>query len=190
MHCKGNLKEYEVVGTKMSSFEENKESDQAGSNLPLYRLRVFASDEVKAISLFSKSARLVLKLKRSNLKVVSVNIIPESNVERKVRNYGIFAVVRQLKSGRVHKICKEVRALYKKDAVRKFIDSTCGQYSIDANQVNICKIEEVTDPSKLKNLNIINLSKSTVAFPKASKTKTIADRKFKGFMPFKPSTRR
>merc|ERR1719393_169474 len=130
------------------------------------------------------------KVKKIDVQVVSLEEKIEKNPECQARNYGILAIVRQLKSSRVHKMYTEVREISRCAAVEKLIDSVCGQYSIDRNQVNICQVEEITDESKLKKTATLNFTDKKCAFPKAAKTSTLQDRRFKGVMSFRPIQRR
>ena len=123
------LKEYEIMGTRKISPAEADRSN------PLYRFKIFASDEVKAVSGFKNTVRQLLKIKKSDAQIVCVKQIVEQNPECEARNYGIYAIIRQIKSGRVHKSYKEIREVSKINAVRQFYDTTCGQYNVDNNQV-------------------------------------------------------
>merc|ERR1712122_191965 len=184
MHSKGNLKEYEIMGTRKISPAEADRSN------PLYRFKIFASDEVKAVSGFKNTVRQLLKIKKSDAQIVCVKQIVEQNPECEARNYGIYAIIRQIKSGRVHKSYKEIREVSKINAVRQFCDTTCGQYNVDNNQIHIVKVDHITDSSKLQKPSTILFENGSLSFPKVGKTSTLQDKRFKGLMPFKPVIRR
>merc|ERR1711928_173088 len=108
-----------------------------------------------------------LKLKKANAEIISVRQVTDKNPELKAKNYGVFAIIRQLKSSRVHKMYSEIREVSRCSAIEKFIDTICGQYSLDRNQINICKIEEITDTANLKKNCTSFFSTKTCSFPKA-----------------------
>ncbi|MEN2498868.1 MAG: 60S ribosomal protein L20B [Marteilia pararefringens] len=157
------------------------------SNLPVYRLKVFAPNEVQAKSSFCKSVRQVLTMKKANIRVMRVKRLEEDNCEFVARTYGIFAIIRQIQSGRIHKVFKEVRAESRCIAVRKFYDSQCGQFNIDCNQIHICKVEEITDAKKIISKPVASLANSNLEFPKPRKLYSLSDRKYKGLLAFKAS---
>ena len=81
MKAKGELKEYEVIGRKWPT-----EKDQ---ETPLYKMRIFAPDDVVAKSRFWYFLRQLKKFKKATGEIVSVKRITEKT-PTKIKNFGIW----------------------------------------------------------------------------------------------------
>jgi len=81
MKAKGTLKEYRVIGRKMPT-----ESEPV---TPLYRMRIFATDQIVAKSRFWYFLRQLRKFKKTTGEIVSVEEIREKK-PLKIKNFGVW----------------------------------------------------------------------------------------------------
>ena len=81
MKAKGTLKEYRVIGRKMPT-----ESEPV---TPLYRMRIFATDQIVAKSRFWYFLRQLRKFKKTTGEIVSVEEIREKK-PLVIKNFGIW----------------------------------------------------------------------------------------------------
>ncbi|KAL7003968.1 60S ribosomal protein L20B [Cystobasidiomycetes sp. EMM_F5] len=101
------MKEYQVIGRKLPS-----EKDDSPK---LYRMRVFAPNEVVAKSRFWYYLRKLRKVKKAAGELVAINEISERK-PLKVKNFGIW--LRYDSRSGTHNMYKEFRELSRADAVK------------------------------------------------------------------------
>ena len=76
------LRQYRIIGKKLSSTKD--------PNPPLYKMTIFAPDEVVAKSRFWYFTRRLKKIKKSAGEIVDIREIQENKPYAKVKNYGIW----------------------------------------------------------------------------------------------------
>ena len=108
-------------------------------NPQIYRMRVFAGDEVLARSKFFYHMKALRRVKRANGEVLSVNEIFERKTNS-VKNYGI--VMRYKSRTGVHNMYKEYRDITLNGAVSQMYMEMAGRHK--AVQKNIQIIKTVT----------------------------------------------
>jgi large subunit ribosomal protein L18Ae len=101
------LKEYQVVGRRLPTDKE--------PNPQLFRMRLFASNDVVAKSRFWYFLKMVNKVKKASGEIVSVNEIHEKKPNL-VKNFGIW--LRYNSRSGTHNMYKEYRELTRTEAVK------------------------------------------------------------------------
>ena len=81
MKASGKLREFRVIGRKLPTKDE--------PETPLYRMRIFAPDQVVAKSRFWYFLRQLRKFKKTTGEIVSVEEIKEKK-PLKIKNFGIW----------------------------------------------------------------------------------------------------
>merc|ERR1712142_1353899 len=81
MKARGQLKEFKIVGRGLPSSKNQ--------NPPLYRMRIFAPDEVTAKSRFWYFAKKLRKIKKTKGEVVCCQLVYERK-PLKIKNFGIW----------------------------------------------------------------------------------------------------
>jgi large subunit ribosomal protein L18Ae len=102
----GRLKEYQVIGRHLPS--------EANPAPKLYRMRIFAPNDVIAKSRFWYFLAKLRKVKKANGEVVSLNEIHEKRPE-KVKNFGVW--LRYDSRSGTHNMYKEYREISRTDAI-------------------------------------------------------------------------
>ncbi|KAI8049024.1 ribosomal protein L18a/LX [Syncephalis plumigaleata] len=111
----GRLHEYQVIGRHLPT--------EAQPHPRLFRMRLFAPNEVVAQSRFWYFLKRFNKVKRATGEIVSINEIFEKRPGR-VKNFGIW--LRYDSRSGTHNMYKEYRELNRCDAV----ESCCKYYSL------------------------------------------------------------
>lgn len=101
------LHEYQVIGRKLPTGTE--------PTPQLYKMRIFAANEVVAKSRFWYFLSLLKKVKRSAGEIVSFNEIVEKK-SLKIKNFGIW--LRYDSRSGTHNMYKEFRAMTRSEAVQ------------------------------------------------------------------------
>ncbi|RKO96405.1 hypothetical protein CXG81DRAFT_23729 [Caulochytrium protostelioides] len=128
------LKEFQVIGRKRP--EEGQPAPK------LYRMRLFAPNDVVAKSRFWYFLRKVEKAKKSSGEIVSVNQIYEKHPDS-VKNFGIW--LRYDSRSGTHNMYKEYRELSRVAAVAKCYQDMSGRHRAKFSNIHIIKVAEVKD---------------------------------------------
>ena len=123
------LKEYQVVGRHLPS--------DAQPTPKLYRMRIFAPNEVVAKSRFWYFLRKLKKVKKANGEIVGVNVIHERRPLR-VKNFGIW--IRYDSRSGTHNMYKEFRELTRADAVRSLYQDMAARHRARFRSIHVCPI--------------------------------------------------
>ncbi|KAJ3324449.1 60S ribosomal protein L20 [Boothiomyces sp. JEL0866] len=129
----GRLNEYQVVGRK---FPTDKEPTPK-----LFRMRLFAPNEVVAKSRFWYFLKQNSKVKKASGEVVSVNQIFEKKPNT-VKNFGIW--IRYNSRSGTHNMYKEYRELSRSDAVTSCYQDMASKHRARFHSVQIIKVAEVS----------------------------------------------
>lgn len=78
----GQLRHYKIIGRRMPSEKE--------PHPKLYKMTIFAPDQVVAKSRFWYFVKKLKKIKKSTGEVVEVKEVQEKNPAQRVKNYGIW----------------------------------------------------------------------------------------------------
>jgi large subunit ribosomal protein L18Ae len=102
----GRLKEYQVIGRHLPT--------EAQPTPKLYRMRIFAINDVVAKSRFWYFLAKLRKVKKANGEIISVNQIHEKHPE-KVKNFGVW--IRYDSRSGTHNMYKEYREMSRTEAI-------------------------------------------------------------------------
>mmetsp|Transcript_24446 Transcript_24446/g.40189 ORF Transcript_24446/g.40189 Transcript_24446/m.40189 type:complete len:172 (-) Transcript_24446:83-598(-) len=128
------IKEYQVVGRKRPS--------ETQPEPPIYRMRIFARDEVKAKSRFWYFLSRFHKMKRTTGEILAVDLIPELDVTT-IKNYAIW--IRYDSRSGTHNLYKEFRDVSRVGAVAQMYDDMASRHRGRAESIQIIDIKTLTD---------------------------------------------
>lgn len=128
----------------------------------LYRMRVFAVDEVRARSKFWFFMKRQHKVRKIQGEIVSTSEIFEKDTNT-IRNYGIY--FRYLTRTDIVNMYKEFRSNTLCGAVSKLFNDLAGRHSAPAETVQIIRTAEVATDD-LKRNAVRQYANPTVKFPK------------------------
>ncbi|KAI8899065.1 ribosomal L18ae/LX protein domain-containing protein [Globomyces pollinis-pini] len=130
----GRLNEYQVVGRRLPTDKE--------PTPKLFRMRLFAPNEVVAKSRFWYFLKQNSKVKKASGEVVSVNQIFEKRPDT-VKNFGIW--IRYNSRSGTHNMYKEYRELSRADAVVSCYQDMAARHRARFHSVQIIRVAEVTN---------------------------------------------
>ncbi|KAG9311574.1 60S ribosomal protein L18A [Chiua virens] len=121
------LQEFQVVGRHLPT-----ESDPTPK---IYRMRIFAPNEVVAKSRFWYFLRQLKKVKKASGEIIGVNIIHEKK-PLKVKNFGIW--LRYDSRSGTHNMYKEFRELSRADAVKALYQDMAARHRARFRSIHVC----------------------------------------------------
>ncbi|XP_062563399.1 large ribosomal subunit protein eL20 [Armigeres subalbatus] len=153
MKAKGVLKEYQVIGRKLPSEKD--------PNPPLFKMHIFAPDQIVAKSRFWYFLRQLRKFKKATGEIVSVKRILEKTPLR-VKNFGIW--LRYDSRSGTHNMYREYRDLTVGGAVTQCYSDMASRHRARAHSIQIIKVESV-EASKTRRAHIKQFHDSKIRFP-------------------------
>merc|ERR1711920_468749 len=105
-------------------------------NPTLFRMRIWATDVVRARSKFWYFLRKLHKIKKSNGQIITCNLIHEKNTN-KVKNYGIWLRY-QSRTG-YHNAYKECRDTTMNGAVEQMFLSMASRHRVNSHSIQIIR---------------------------------------------------
>ena len=127
------VKEYQVVGRHLPT--------DAQPTPKLYRMRIFAANEVVAKSRFWYFLRKLKKVKKANGEIIGVNVISERRPLR-VKNFGIW--LRYDSRSGTHNMYKEFRELSRADAVHSLYQDMAARHRARFRSIHVRASEDFT----------------------------------------------
>jgi len=183
------LRQYQIVGRRQPT--ENNPHPQ------IYRMRVFAKNEVVAKSRFWYFLHQYSKMKRSTGEILAVNEIREKN-RRIVNNYGI--TLRYNSRSGTHNMYKEFRDVTLNDAVQMLYMDMAGRHRARFSSIQIRDTKIVpagvralnrgnADAPACNNTNVKQFLSSKIKFPLAHRVPRASSRAARTvFKASKPTT--
>ncbi|RVD86870.1 60S ribosomal eL20 domain-containing protein [Arthrobotrys flagrans] len=171
----GRLQEYQVIGRKLPS-----EIDETPR---LYRMRIFAPNDVVAKSRFWYFLKKLRKVKKSAGEIVSLNVIHEKR-PLKVKNFGIW--VRYDSRSGTHNMYKEYRELSRTDAVHSLYQDLAARHRARFRSIHILKVAEIEKSADVKRPYIKQLLTPNLKFPLPHRAPVGVGKKI--FLAKRPST--
>nr|CAJ17297.1 ribosomal protein L18Ae [Georissus sp. APV-2005] len=153
MKAKGQLKEFEVIGRKLPTEKE--------TSTPLYKMRIFAPDQIVAKSRFWYFLRQLKKFKKSTGEIVNVKEIPEKS-PIKIKNFGIW--LRYDSRSGTHNMHREYRDLSVSGAVTQCYRDMGARHRARAHSMQIIKVEQVK-AGACRRPQVKQFHDSTIRFP-------------------------
>merc|ERR1711964_455811 len=150
----GRLAEYQVIGRKLPSDKD--------ASPKLYRMRVFAPNEVVAKSRFWYYLRKLRKVKKAAGELVAVNLISEKK-PLKVKNFGIW--LRYDSRSGTHNMYKEFRELSRADAVHACYQDMAARHRARFRSIQILRVAEIEKTTDIRRPNIKQLLLPKLRFP-------------------------
>ncbi|KAF8553204.1 60S ribosomal protein L18A, partial [Imleria badia] len=167
------LQEYQVVGRHLPT-----ESDPTPK---IYRMRIFAPNEVVAKSRFWYFLRQLKKVKKASGEIIGVNVIHEKK-PLKVKNFGIW--LRYDSRSGTHNMYKEFRELSRADAVKALYQDMAARHRARFRSIHILRVVELAKTDDVRRPYIKQFLVPQLKFPlphRVGKTKST-------FVAHRPST--
>ncbi|KAI7685200.1 ribosomal L18ae protein family, partial [Hortaea werneckii] len=152
MHAR--LQEYQVIGRHLPS--------DSNPTPKLYRMRVFAPNDVVAKSRFWYFLAKLKKVKKANGEIVSLNLIHEKH-PLKVKNFGIW--LRYDSRSGTHNMYKEYREMSRCDAVVAMYQDMAARHRARFRTISILKVIEVEKADDLRRPYMRQLTTKNLKFP-------------------------
>ncbi|KAI1502497.1 ribosomal L18ae/LX protein domain-containing protein [Biscogniauxia marginata] len=150
----GRLQEYQVIGRHLPT--------EANPTPKLYRMRIFAPNEVVAKSRFWYFLMKLRKVKKSNGEIVSLNKIHEKNPLR-VKNFGIW--IRYDSRSGTHNMYKEYREMSRTAAVEALYQDMAARHRARFRSIHILRVVELEKTDDIKRPYIKQLVSKGLTFP-------------------------
>eukprot|EP01115_Flamella_aegyptia_P002533 TRINITY_DN136622_c0_g1_i1.p1 TRINITY_DN136622_c0_g1~~TRINITY_DN136622_c0_g1_i1.p1 ORF type:complete len:189 (-),score=27.06 TRINITY_DN136622_c0_g1_i1:75-614(-) len=171
------IHEYQIVGRKMPS--------ELQPEPPIFRMRIFAKDSVKAKSRFWYFLSKYHKMKKTTGEILSVNEIFE-NRPQKLKNFAIWARY-ESRSG-THNLYKEFRDITRTGAVQQFYLDMAGRHRVRSKSAQIIQVQEISSTA-CKRPNMQEFFNSSIKFPLPHRVQRTTDSSYKKrFRSTRPST--
>ena len=149
-----NVHQYLVVGRALPT--------EADKNPKIYKMRIFAQDQVRAKSKFWYYLRKMNKIKKAIGEVLSVNEIFEKDPS-KVKNYGI--VCTYMSKFGFHTLYKEFRSTTLNGAINQLYSELAGRHKAQRESITIVRTTEIHNSEDVKRLTLKQVVKDGVKFP-------------------------
>ncbi|OJA20614.1 hypothetical protein AZE42_07758 [Rhizopogon vesiculosus] len=154
VNLKMGLQEYQVVGRHLPTANE--------PNPKIYRMRIFAPNEVVAKSRFWYFLRQLKKVKKASGEVIGVNVIHEAK-PLKVKNFGIW--LRYDSRSGTHNMYKEFRDLSRADAVKSLYQDMAARHRARFRSIHILRVVEIAKADDVRRPYIKQLLTPNLKFP-------------------------
>jgi len=171
----GRLTEYQVVGRHLPS--------EANPVPKLYRMRIFAPNDVVAKSRFWYFLMKLRKVKKANGEIVSLNVIHEKH-PLNVKNFGIW--IRYDSRSGTHNMYKEYREMSRTDAVESLYQDMAARHRARFRSIHILKVVEIEKTDDIKRPYIKQLLTKDLKFPLPHRVQKAQGQKL--FVSKRPST--
>ncbi|THH11961.1 hypothetical protein EW146_g7863 [Bondarzewia mesenterica] len=148
------LTEYQVVGRHLPTESE--------PTPKIYRMRIFAPNEVVAKSRFWYFLRKLKKVKKANGEIIGVNVIHEKK-PLKVKNFGIW--IRYDSRSGTHNMYKEFRELTRADAVKALYQDMAARHRARFRSIHILRVVEIEKSDDIRRPYIKQLLQPGLRFP-------------------------
>lgn len=151
----------------------------------LYRMRLFAPNDVVAKSRFWYFLSKLKKVKKATGEVVALNVISEKRPE-KVKNFGIW--LRYDSRSGTHNMYKEYREMSRVEAVEACYQDMAARHRARFASIQVIRVAEITN-DQVKRPYISQLLQPKLKFPLPHRIPRPSSRSFRrAFSAVKPST--
>ncbi|KAF3023504.1 hypothetical protein G7054_g3524 [Neopestalotiopsis clavispora] len=171
----GRLQEYQVIGRLLPN--------EANPAPKLYRMRIFAPNDVVAKSRFWYFLAKLKKVKKANGEIVSLNKIHEKH-PLKVKNFGVW--IRYDSRSGTHNMYKEYRELSRAAAVDSLYQDMAARHRARFGSIHILRVVELEKTEDIKRPYIKQLVSKNLTFPLPHRVPKISNKKV--FSATRPST--
>ncbi|XP_074609999.1 large ribosomal subunit protein eL20-like [Acropora palmata] len=153
MKIRGELKEFEIIGRAVPS-----EKDESP---PLYKMRIFAPDEVVAKSKYWYFCSRLKKIKKTRGEIVSCQQIFERK-PLKIKNFGVW--IRYDSRSGTHNMYREYRDLTVTGAVTSCYRDMAARHRARGSSIQIIKVNAIP-AKKCRRPYIKQFHNSKIKFP-------------------------
>ncbi|KZP11451.1 ribosomal protein L18ae, partial [Athelia psychrophila] len=150
----GGLTEYQVVGRHLPTESE--------PTPKIFRMRIFAPNDVVAKSRFWYFLRQLKKVKKANGEIIGVNVIHEKK-PLKVKNFGIW--LRYDSRSGTHNMYKEYRELTRADAVKSLYQDMAARHRARFRSIHVLRVVEIEKTEDIRRPYIKQLLTPNLKFP-------------------------
>ncbi|KUI70943.1 60S ribosomal protein L20-B [Cytospora mali] len=171
----GRLQEYQVIGRHLPT--------ETNPTPALYRMRIFAPNEVVAKSRYWYFMRGLKKVKKATGEIVSINVIAEKH-PLKVKNFGIW--LRYDSRSGTHNMYKEYREMSRTEAVEALYQDMAARHRARFRSIHILRVVELEKADDVKRPYIKQLLTKNLTFPLPHRVPKAATTKI--FSAKRPST--
>lgn len=148
------LNEYQVIGRRLPT--------ESVPEPKLYRMRIFAPNEVVAKSRYWYFLQKLHKVKRASGEIVSVNTIAESH-PTKVKNFGIW--IRYESRSGIHNLYKEFRDVTRVGAVETLYQDLAARHRARFRSIHILKVVELEKTDDVRRQYVKQFLSKDLKFP-------------------------
>ncbi|KAJ7625573.1 ribosomal L18ae/LX protein domain-containing protein [Roridomyces roridus] len=148
------LQEFQVIGRHLPT--------EADPTPKIFRMRIFAPNEVVAKSRFWYFLRQLKKVKKANGEIIGVNVIHEKK-PLKVKNFGIW--IRYDSRSGTHNMYKEFRDLSRADAVKSLYQDMAARHRARFRSIHILRVVEIEKTEDVRRPYIKQLMVPNLKFP-------------------------
>ncbi|KAF2628919.1 hypothetical protein BU25DRAFT_409415 [Macroventuria anomochaeta] len=173
--CTARFQEYQVIGRHLPS--------EANPTPKIYRMRIFAPNDVVAKSRFWYFLGKLRKIKKANGEIISLNQITEKRPQ-KVKNFGIW--IRYDSRSGTHNMYKEYREMSRVAAVDALYQDMAARHRSRFRSVQILKVVELEKTDDVRRPYIKQLLVKGLKFPLPHRINKKAGKKV--FASKRPST--
>ncbi|CCD24869.1 60S ribosomal protein eL20 NDAI_0E00530 [Naumovozyma dairenensis CBS 421] len=149
-----HLKEYQVIGRRLPT--------ESVPEPKLFRMRIFASNEVVAKSRYWYFLQKLHKVKKASGEVVSINQIHEAH-PTKVKNFGVW--VRYDSRSGTHNMYKEIRDVSRVAAVDTLYQDMAARHRTRFRSIHILKVAEIEKTADVKRQYVKQFLTKDLKFP-------------------------
>lgn len=150
----GRFQEYQVVGRKLPSEKE--------PSPKLYRMRIFAPNDVVAKSRFWYYLRQLRKVKKASGEIVAINQIHERK-PLQVKNFGIW--LRYDSRSGTHNMYKEFRELSRADAVHACYQDLASRHRARFRSIQVLRVAQIEKAADVRRPHIKQILVPKLRFP-------------------------
>nr|GAT60249.1 predicted protein [Mycena chlorophos]GAT60250.1 predicted protein [Mycena chlorophos] len=148
------LQEFQVIGRHLPTEHE--------PTPKIYRMRIFAPNQVVAKSRFWYFLRQLNKVKKASGEIIGVNVIHEKK-PLKVKNFGIW--LRYDSRSGTHNMYKEFRELSRADAVKSLYQDMAARHRARFRSIHILRVVEIEKTADIRRPYIKQLLEPKLKFP-------------------------
>ena len=159
--------QYQVVGRHLPT--------DADPSPTLYRMKIWADDEVKAKSKFWYFIKRLKRVKKENGQIIAVNEIFEK-FPTIVKNYGVW--LRVLSRTGYYNMYKEYRDVTMNGAIDQMYNDLAARHRIRSAHIQIIKTATLKD-EECKRPNVLQLHGDDIKFPQPQKSARPSEKKFR-----------
>ncbi|CAI4684842.1 AVI_1a_G0042460.mRNA.1.CDS.1 [Saccharomyces cerevisiae] len=149
-----HFKEYQVIGRRLPT--------ESVPEPKLFRMRIFASNEVIAKSRYWYFLQKLHKVKKASGEIVSINQINEAH-PTKVKNFGVW--VRYDSRSGTHNMYKEIRDVSRVAAVEILYQDMAARHRARFRSIHILKVAEIEKTADVKRQYVKQFLTKDLKFP-------------------------